>query len=73
MLCYLNYSVVLKRDKPMTRNRVQPWDLFLILHAFTQAPFEPLKSVPLKFPYVENSFSYRFSIWEEMLRNSCYS
>ena len=38
-----------ERDRPRSTPRVQPWDLTLILRALTQAPFEPLGSVSLKF------------------------
>ena len=38
-----------ERDRPKTMNKVQPWDLTLILHALTQKPFEPLDMISLKF------------------------
>ena len=37
------------RDRPRCSLRVQPWDLSLVLRALTQAPFEPLNTVTLKF------------------------
>ena len=38
-----------ERDRPRSAQRVQPWYLSLILLALTQAPFEPINSITLKF------------------------
>ena len=36
------------RDKPKGRRRVPSWNLFLVLHQLTKAPFEPMRKASLK-------------------------
>ncbi|XP_069613359.1 uncharacterized protein [Ranitomeya imitator] len=36
------------RSRPIIKQRLVPWDLNLVLSALTQAPFEPIDTIPVK-------------------------
>ena len=44
------------RDKPKGRRAVPTWNLSLVLHQLTKAPFEPMRKVSLKYLTLKTVF-----------------
>ena len=44
------------RDRPRSARSVAPWDLRIVLDSLTQAPFEPLETVDIKFLTMKTVF-----------------
>ena len=44
------------RDRPVTARCLPPWDLRVVLHTLTQAPFEPMALAPLKWVTFKTCF-----------------
>ena len=51
------------RDRPKGRRGIPPWNLSLVLHQLTKAPFEPLKEASLKHLTFKTVFLLAFRFW----------